>query len=69
MDPYSNRPMYPQQTPVTYPPQGQYPPNEPIISVNPAALFGGMQFVYVEDPMLELASCPSLLVRQEPEFF
>jgi len=91
MDPYSNRPMYPQQTPGTYPPQGQYPPtgavpptgayppqttmpvtypsNEPIISVNPGALFGGMQFVYVEDPMLELATCPSLLIRQEPEFF
>ena len=105
MDPYSNRPMYPQQGPGVvppgtypppggvppqgaYPPQGTYPPpgtvpppttmqtvpvtypsNEPIISVNPGALFGGMQFVYVEDPMVELATCPSLLIRQEPEFF
>ena len=31
-------------------------------------LFGGLQFVYVEDPMAELASCPSILIRQEPEF-
>ena len=31
-------------------------------------LFGGLQFVYVQDPMTELASCPSLLIRQEPEF-
>ena len=31
-------------------------------------LFGGLQFVYVEDPMAELATCPSILIRQEPEF-
>ena len=31
-------------------------------------LFGGLQVVYVEDPMAELASCPSILIRQEPEF-
>ena len=31
-------------------------------------LFGGLQFIYVEDPMIELASCPSILIRQEPEF-
>jgi hypothetical protein len=31
-------------------------------------LFGGLQFVYVQDPMTELASCPSVLIRQEPEF-
>lgn len=30
--------------------------------------FGGMQFVYVQDPISELASCPSILIRQEPEF-
>lgn len=55
------QPAYPAQPPLTYPP-------EPVISV-PPALFGGMQFVYVQDPMTELASCPSLLIRQEPEFF
>ena len=54
------QPGYPAQPPVTY-------PAEPIVSV-PPALFGGMQFIYVEDPMAELASCPSLLIRQEPEF-
>ena len=71
MDQYSSRPMYPQQTPGVIPPQGTMPVTypQPVISVNPAALFGGMQFVYVEDPMLELATCPSLLIRQEPEFF
>ena len=31
-------------------------------------LFGGLQFIYVQDPMLELASCPSILIRQEPDF-
>lgn len=31
-------------------------------------LFGGLQFIYVQDPMTELASCPSILIRQEPEF-
>ena len=31
-------------------------------------LFGGLQFVCVEDPMAELATCPSILIRQEPEF-
>ena len=30
-------------------------------------LFGGLQFVYVEDPMAELATCPSILIRQEPD--
>ena len=75
----SNRPMYPEQVP----PQGAYPPTgtSPITypkgsqtnyiaqtMVQPASLFGGMQFIYVEDPMMELASCPSLLIRQEPEF-
>ena len=78
MDPnenQSNRQMNPsinpQQSvlptgPVTYPQGGQpvtYPPSN-----MPPGLFGGMTFIYVEDPMLELASCPSLLIRQEPEF-
>ena len=65
-----------------YPPQGGYgqptvnvypPPEGPMATVQtvmpPPALFGGMQFVYVQDPMAELASCNSLLIRQEPEFF
>ena len=59
MPPSSNQPIYPAQAPVTYiPPQ----------PVDPSALFGGMQFIYVQDPMAELASCPSLLIKQEPEF-
>ena len=40
--------------------------NSPVCQ--PAAIFGGMQFIYVSDPMVELATCPSLLIRQEPEF-
>lgn len=73
MDPYaSGRPMYGQAPPpgmstgpVTYPPGGapvSYPPR------GPRTYFGGMQFIYVQDPLSELASCPSLLIRQEPEF-
>ena len=72
--PTSNQPMY-QQPPMpgAYPPTGAYP--QPVatpvtypVQPAPATLFGGMQFIYVQDPMLELASCPSLLIRQEPEF-
>ena len=63
----SNRPMY-GTAPVTYPqgvPQSNY---QAQVMPQPAVLFGGMQFIYVEDPMMELASCPSLLIRQEPDF-
>lgn len=35
---------------------------------NPSPL-GGIEFVYVEDPMLELANCTSVIIKQEPEFF
>ena len=70
--PTSNQAMYPQP----YPPQGAYPPTSypppvtnsyqpPVVS---APIFGGMQFLYVQDPMTEIASCPSLLIKQEPEF-
>lgn len=55
--PTSNQPIYQQPPPLSIPPQGVYAP------------FGGMVFCYVQDPMTELASCQSLLIRQEPEFF
>ena len=60
-----------------YPPQaGAYTTNvayaQPPVSYAPQtvppAIFGGMQFIYVQDPMSELVSCPSLLIRQEPDF-
>ena len=78
--PPSNQPMYPPQQGAYPPQQGAYPPPQvypeqaPVtygaqqVGVVPPAIFGGMQFIYVEDPMAELASCPSLLIRQEPEF-
>ena len=58
MIPYdsSNRQMYP---------TGCSPQN---VGAAPM-LFGGLQYIYVQDPMTELASCPSILIRQEPEFF
>ena len=79
MNPYSvpppsTQPMYPPQQ-GAYPPPQVYPEQAPVtygaqqVGVVPPAIFGGMQFIYVEDPMAELASCPSLLIRQEPEFF
>ena len=58
----SNRPMY-GTTPVTYHqgvPQSNY---QAQVMPQTAVLFGGMQFIYVEDPMMELASCPSLLIK------
>ena len=78
MNPYpmplnSNQAMYPPGQPAVYPPgqPGVYPPPvtypaQPVAV--PTPIFGGMQFVYVQDPMAELASCPSLLIKQEPEF-
>ena len=78
MNPYpmplnSNQAMYPPGQPGVYPPgqPGVYPPPvtypaQPVAV--PTPIFGGMQFVYVQDPMAELASCPSLLIKQEPEF-
>ena len=29
----------------------------------------GVQYVYVQDPMAELANCTGVLIRQQPEFF
>ena len=31
--------------------------------------FIGMQYVYVQDPLAELANCSSVIIRQQPEFF
>ena len=30
---------------------------------------GGIQVIYAEDPIAELANCTSLLIKQQPEFF
>ena len=81
--PATSKPMYQQPPVAAYPPPGvAYAPNTvgvypqpvatpivtaPVVAAAPV-LFGGMQFVYVQDPMKELESCPSLLIRQEPEF-
>ena len=66
--PTSNQPIYQQPPPSTgYYPQPVY--TQPVPApVAPPAIFGGMQFIYVQDPIAELGSCPSLLIRQEPEF-
>ena len=66
---------YPQTQMGYVPPMGTVPQpvvsvTQPVISVPPAAasaLFGGLQFIYVQDPMTELTNTPSLLIRQEPE--
>ena len=34
-----------------------------------AQLFPNMQFVYVQDPMTELANCTGIEIKQQPEFF
>lgn len=70
--PVSNQPIYPEPIPGVFPPQAYppanvVPPGYPPQTV-PPAIFGGMEFIYVKDPMSELASCPSLLIRQEPQF-
>ena len=52
-----------------YPSNRGINPTMEIPEGGPAPLFGGLQFVYVQDPMAELAACPSILIRQEPEFF
>ena len=76
--PTSNQAMYPQPIPPqgSYPPPTTYPPpaypppvtnayQQPVVS---APIFGGMQFLYVQDPMTEIASCQSLLIKQEAQF-
>lgn len=58
--PGTNEPMrqipYPQMSPMApqYPQQGYFQP---------------MQFVYVPDPIAELANCTGVIIRQEPELF
>ena len=71
MEPYgSNRAMYgqPGVQPGMMPPPMTGPTMYPAAQAAPYAPFGGMQFIYVQDPLAELASCPSLLIKQEPEF-
>ena len=48
--------MIPQQ--MGYPQQKGYPQQ-----------IGGIQYIYVQDPMTELESIPSVLIKQEPEIF
>lgn len=31
-------------------------------------LFGGLQFVYVQDPLTEIGTCTAILIKQQPEF-
>ena len=31
--------------------------------------FGGMQIIYVQDPLTELENCAGVVIRQEPEIF
>ena len=42
-------------------------PLPPVASPSPLN-FGGMQFVYVVDPMQELALSTGVLIRQQPQF-
>ena len=62
------QPVYQQPPPGSYVQPSKVPMTSFPPQVDPYALFGGMQFIYVQDPLSELASCPSLLIRQEPEF-
>ena len=45
----------------------------PITNVGPAQngapQFAGIQYVFVEDPLLELDSCTGVIIRQQPEIF
>ena len=77
--PSSNQPIYPPSG--AYPPTGAYPQTgaypPPTTAYTPAVVpqaapaqyFGGMTFVYVQDPITEIGTCPSLLIKQEPELF
>ena len=50
--------------------QPQSVPNQPIsqMSTIPNSNIGGIQYVYVPDPMAELAYSTSVLIRQQPQF-
>ena len=69
-DPYS----MPSNVPIQ---AGPYP-MQPVVAVPVAvpanatpmgAQFVGMQYVYVQDPLAELANCTSAIIRQQPELF
>jgi hypothetical protein len=54
----------------TNPYQAQGYVNQPMPQVGaaPRPLFGGIQYVYVPDPMTELALSTGVLIRQEAQF-
>ena len=59
----SNVPM-----PVQYPGVPMPVAAVPAVQV-PGQQFGGIQFVYVEDPIKELESCTGVIIKQQPELF
>lgn len=69
------QPGYPQPQP-GYPTQAGYqtqPGYQPVpqaVPAYPAAqpLIGGVQYVYVLDPMSELAQCSGVVIKQQPQF-
>ena len=54
---------------VQYPPQGYANQPLPQPGAVPPPRFGGIQYVYVADPMAELAMSTGVLIRQEAQFF
>ena len=68
LPPLNNQPMVMQPYPPINNPQGMYPPPPPQNQM-PPELFPGLQFVYVIDPLAELANCTGVEIRQQPEFF
>ena len=50
--------------------QGQGYANQPVpqVAAVPAPVFGGIQYVYVADPMIELAMSTGVLIRQQAQF-
>ena len=52
-----------------YPAQGYANQPVPQVAAVPAPYFGGLQYVYVADPMTELALSTGVLIRQEAQFF
>ena len=62
---------YPQPVVVGYnstqvPPQYPNPP-VPQVALPPQPYFGGIQYVYVQDPMVELGNSTGVLIRQQPQ--
>lgn len=67
------QPGYPQPAPgyVTQPgyqPVPQAVPAYPPMGMGQPPLFGGIQYVYVADPMAELALCAGVEIKQQPQF-